>query len=1009
MNNFSFYKDGKTLYCLFFIWLCLSFSSLFAKSSTRQSNLFYQQHKVQGIITDGINPLPGVTIVIKNKKNNAVISDYSGQFSITCSPYDTLVVSYIGFKTALVPVKGRQLVDVQLIYDSTTLQEVRVNAGYYSVKNKEKTGSIARITSKDIEIQPVSNLLAAMQGRMAGVSITQTTGSPGGGFDVQIRGRNSLRSGANSPLYIIDGVPYATDPIGVTATSAVLYGGTSPLSSLNPDQVESIEVLKDADATAIYGSRGANGVVLITTKKGSIGETKYSAKYSRGFGSVSHFANLMKTPEYLKMREQAFKNDGYQSFPTEAFDVNGTWNKNRYTDWQQTLLGGTADFIDAQASVSGGSDATRFFFGTGYNKQTTVLPADFAYQKGNMRVNINHRSPNQKFTIDFTAGYTAQGNNLPSLDFTSQARMLPPNAPALYTETGALNWENSTFNNPLAALEGKYRGQTYDLISNAVLGYRIVPNLQIKANLGYTTLNHEESMTIPSTIYDPSYEVGSEFSILNITNTTRRSWIAEPQLNYKKDLGNINIDLLAGATYQHLDSGILTLRGTGFPSNSMIYNLGSATDVVVASNSETRYKYQAFFFRANINYNSKYILNFTGRRDGSSRFGPDNRFATFGAVGAAWLFDKEKWFKDNPVLSFGKLRASFGTTGSDQIGDYQFLDTYTTTNINYNGIIGLAPSRLYNPNFGWETNKKLEAAVEVVFFNDRIFITSAWFRNLSSSQLVGIPLPATTGFSSVQANLGAKVENKGIELTLRTINIRHANFEWSTSLNVSFLRNTLIDFPNLQGSTYANQFVIGESTNIRKMYKVTGVNTQTGVYEFFDYNGDGIITTSDRQFITDFTPKYFGGLQNSLRYKNFHLDILFQFVKQSNYSFAVSSGPPGGMVNYPADLKNSWQQKGDITSLQIFTTGLNSPAIAAYDRFSSSDAAVVDASYIRLKNFSFSYKLPSNWLKGIECRLIAQGQNLLTFTKYKGNDPEFIGNGYLPPLRTITTGVQLDF
>ncbi|WP_119790840.1 SusC/RagA family TonB-linked outer membrane protein [Flavobacterium anhuiense] len=1009
MNNFSFYRGGRAYYCLIFVWLCMSFSSLFAKSSYRQTNLFPQQHQIQGTVTDGTNPLPGVTISIKSKKNNAVISDYSGQFSISCSPHDTLVVSYISFKTVMVPIKGRKLVDVQLIYDSTTLQEVRINAGYYSVKDKEKTGSIARITAKDIEKQPVSNVLAAMQGRMAGVSITQTTGSPGGGFDIQIRGRNSLRSSANNPLYIIDGVPYASDPIGVTATSAVLYGGTSPLSGLNPNQIESIEVLKDADATSIYGSRGANGVVLITTKKGSMGDTKYSAKYSRGFGSIAHFANLMKTPEYLKMREQAFKNDGYQSFPTEAFDVNGIWDKNRYTDWQETLLGGIADFIDAQASVSGGSNTTKFFIGAGYNKETTVLPAEFAYQKRNLRVNLNHRSPNQKFTLDFTAGYTAQGNNLPSLDFTSQARMLAPNAPALYTETGDLNWENSTFSNPLAALEGKYRGQTYDMVSNAVLGYRIKPNLQIRANLGYTALNHEESTTIPSTIYDPSYGVGSEFSILNITNTTRRSWIAEPQLNYKRDYGNLALDLLAGATYQNLDSGILTLRGTGFPSNSMIHNLGSATNVVVASNSETNYKYQAFFFRANINYDSKYILNFTGRRDGSSRFGANNRFATFGAIGAAWLFGKENWFKDSRTISFGKLRASYGTTGSDQIGDYQFLNTYTTTNVNYNGIIGLAPSRLYNPNFGWETNKKLEVAIELGFFNDRIFITGAWFRNLSSSQLVGIPLPGTTGFSSVQANLGAKVENKGIELTLRTINIRHSNFEWSTSLNMSFLDNTLIEFPNLQGSTYANQFVIGKSTNIRKMYKVKGVNPQTGIYEFLDYNNDGIITASDRQHVADFTPKYFGGLQNSLRYKNFQLDILFQFVKQSNYSFTVSSGPPGGMVNYPAELNNSWTQAGDNTSLQIFTTGINSAAIAAYDRFSSSDAAVVDASYIRLKNFSFSYKLPSDWLKSIECRLIAQGQNLLTFTKYKGNDPEFIGNGYLPPLRTVTTGIQLDF
>eukprot|EP01096_Ripella_sp_DP13-Kostka_P009088 TRINITY_DN3439_c0_g1_i4.p5 TRINITY_DN3439_c0_g1~~TRINITY_DN3439_c0_g1_i4.p5 ORF type:complete len:278 (+),score=-43.96 TRINITY_DN3439_c0_g1_i4:418-1251(+) len=270
MNNFSFYKDGKGLYCLFFIWLCFSFSSLFAKNTVRHNIIFFQQHQIQGTITDGSNPLPGVTIAVKGKSNAAAVSDYSGQYTLFASAADTLIVSFIGFKTALVPINGRKTIDVQLIYDTTTLQEVRVNAGYYSVKESERTGSIAKITSKDIENQPVTNVLATMQGRMAGVSIVQTTGVPGGGFDIQIRGQNSLRTNGNNPLYIIDGVPYSSDPIGTGINSAVLPTQPSPLNSINPDQIESIEVLKDADATSIYGSRGANGVVLVTTKKRKI-------------------------------------------------------------------------------------------------------------------------------------------------------------------------------------------------------------------------------------------------------------------------------------------------------------------------------------------------------------------------------------------------------------------------------------------------------------------------------------------------------------------------------------------------------------------------------------------------------------------------------------------------------------------------------------------------------------------------------------------------------------------
>ncbi len=312
MNYFSFYKEGKALYCLIFTGILLSFSSSSAKNSKRTFNTLFQQHQVQGTVTDGTAPLPGVTIAVKNKSNNAVVSDYSGQYKITASATDTLLVSFIGFKTALIPISGRQTINIKLLFDSTTLQEVKVNAGYYSVKESERTGNIAKITSKDIEIQPVANVLAVMQGRMAGVNITQTTGVAGGGFDIKIRGQNSLRSAANATLYIIDGVPYSSNPIGSGQTSSIFPISTSPLNSINPDNIESIEVLKDADATSIYGSLGANGVVLITTKKGKSGKTRFTITSSTGAGTVTRFLKLMNTDQYLAMRKQAFLNDGKQ-------------------------------------------------------------------------------------------------------------------------------------------------------------------------------------------------------------------------------------------------------------------------------------------------------------------------------------------------------------------------------------------------------------------------------------------------------------------------------------------------------------------------------------------------------------------------------------------------------------------------------------------------------------------------------------------------------------------------
>ncbi|WP_073487781.1 SusC/RagA family TonB-linked outer membrane protein [Flavobacterium sp. CF108] len=1006
MNNFSFYKDGKDLYCLIFMGMLLSFSSVYAKKTFRHNLSNFQQHHIQGTITDGINPLPGVTIAVKNKTNSTAISDYSGQYSLSASPQDTLIVSFIGFKTVLVPVNGRTKVDVQLIYDTTTLQEVRVNAGYYSVKESERTGNIARITSKDIQTQPVTNVLAAMQGRMAGVSITQTTGVAGGGFDIKIRGQNSVRSTANAPLYIIDGVPYASDPIGYRQTSTIYPTATSPLNSINPDNIESIEVLKDADATSIYGSRGANGVVLITTKKGKAGKTKFTITSSTGAGKVTKFMDLMNTGQYLAMRKQAFINDGIEYGETD-YDINGTWDQNRNTNWQKELIGGTSQISDIQGAVSGGSEHTQFLLSGNYHDESVVYPGDFGYNKGGAQININHRSEDNKFRMNFSAVYNVQDNDQPAFDLTYYARTLAPNAPALYNPDGSLNWENETWENPLGNLNAQFKSKTKDLVANTVLSYELADNLTVKSSFGYTDLGTTETRTSPSSVYNPIYSVSSSRSTIYSNITNRSSWIAEPQINWEKDIAKGKFGILLGATFQNQSNKTLYQSGSGFSSNSLIYNLAAAKTLTVLQNDETQYKYQAFFGRLNYNWQQRYILNLTARRDGSSRFGPGNQFSTFGAIGAAWLFTNESFMKSSTWLSFGKIRASYGTTGNDQIGDYQFLNTYTTTGISYNGSIGLQPSRLFNPNFGWEINKKLEFAMELGFLNDRIFTTASWYQNRSSNQLVGIPLPGTTGFTTIQANLDATVENSGLELTLRTVNFNKGNFQWTTNFNITFAQNKLVSFPGLESSTYKEQYRIGEPLNIALIYKYKGINSQTGVYEFEDPNNDGVISfPEDRQITADLNPEYFGGIQNQLTYNRWSLDFLFQFVKQKNRLFPM--GPAGMMSNQQSRISNSWQQAGDSSLYQINTTGYNSDALTADFYYSESDAIIADASFIRLKNISLTYEVPLN-LKETNCKIMLQGQNLLTFTKYKDGDPEFTTSGFLPPLKVITAGVQITF
>ena len=1017
---------------IYLFLLCLCFQVTFAfgdkKQETRSKRLFavnggdssfvgmtIKQNIITGTVSDAHGGLPGVTVALRQAQGDnsfssgkSVITDEKGQFSIAAEVGDVLVFSYIGYAAVTVTVDSRRVYDVIMQEDATTLKEVTVNAGYYTVKDKERTGSISKITSKELEKQPVTNVLAAMQGRMAGVSITQTSGVPGGGFDIKIRGQNSLRAEGNSPLYLIDGVPYSSEALGNTRSTYVLPGVANPLNSINPDDIASIEVLKDADATAIYGSRGANGVVLITTKTGKQGKTRFAANVSKGAGSVTKFMKLLNTQQYLAMRHEAYANDGVAPEPF-AYDVNGTWDPNRYTDWQKELTGGTATYTDANASVSGGSATIQFLVSGTYHDETTVFPGDFGYKRGVLRSNLNHQSENGRFKMNFSTGYTAQENNQTSTDLSSVALSLAPNAPALYTADGSLNWEGSTWANPIALLEGKYRTKTHDFIVNSLLSYTLLPGLDLKTSFGITDTQHEETRTQPSTLYDPVYEVGPEYSSLYVTNSKRRSWIVEPQVSWSHQWKFGTTEVLAGGTFQQQKSSNQLFEADGFASNSLIYNLGAAFHVFTLKDQQTDYKYQAFFGRLNYSYKERYIVNLTGRRDGSSRFGPGRQFATFGAVGAAWLFGAEKLLKDNGILSFGKLRASYGITGNDQIGDYQFLDTYLSSGVSYAGVIGLQPTRLYNPNFGWETNKKLEVALETGFFKDRIFLTLGWYNNRSSSQLVGIPMPATTGFSSIQGNLDATVQNRGVELTLRTVNFQKGNFNWTTHFNISVAKNKLLSFPALEGSTYRNQFVIGQALNIQKVYHYTGLNPATGVFTFEDVNGDGITNAQDKQTVADFNPAFFGGLSNQFTYKRWQLDFLLQFVKQRNYTSAAMAGLPGSRGNQPVEVLTHWQSAGDSTGFQQYTAGYNYDAVDAFYNYLESDAVISDASYVRLKNVSLTYKVPEKWLFGASCRATLEVQNLLTFTSYKGRDPEFTLSGYLPPLRVLTAGLQFTF
>lgn len=967
------------------------------------------QYIISGEVTDvNQEAMAGVNILVKGTTNGTT-SDKDGRYSLTVEENDVLIFSFIGYTSVEVQVSNQSILDVVLTEDLKSLSEVVINAGYWEVKNSEKTGNISRVSSEEINMQPVSNPLQALQGRMPGVVVQQQSGIPGGGFSVRIRGQNSLRADGNEPLYIVDGVPYSGTSFSGSASSEILPNG-NPFNALNPDDIASIEVLKDADATAIYGSRGSNGVVLITTKKGKEGKSHVDVGIYSGFSKVPHFLDLLSTPQYRQMRKEALRNDGMEP---GFFDSDLTlWDSTRYTNWQKELIGGTAHITNAKASVSGGTKDTQFLIGTGYLKQSAVFPGEYSDQKISGHVNINHHPSSGKFGLAFSTSYVYDNSNLLRNDLTRYIT-LPPNTPKPFDEYGNLNWENSTWQNPYAFLKRPYEGKTSNLISSLSLKYTLLKGLTLKTSLGYSDTRINEFSSFPTDSYDPGDGITTGTSIFS--NNEIRTWNIEPQIEYQANVSKGVINVLTGATFLDNVRQGEDIEASGFTNNATLKNPMAASRLRVTNARDIDYRYTAVFGRVNFNWDRKYLLNLTARRDGSSRFGPDNRFANFGAVGAAWIFSNENWLVDNAILSFGKLRTSYGVTGSDQIGDYQYLDSYRTTTQTYQDMTGLVPSRLANAAYSWESNKKFEAGLELGFIKNKIQLSASWFRNRSSNQLVGLSLPGITGFTSIQSNFPATVQNEGLELEWQSVNVSKHNFSWTTTANITLPQNKLIDYPNLEASTYANTYEVGKSLYVKKMYHYTGVDPQTGLitFEDRDNNGSGTDYPTDLHALKEISQKFYGGLQNTISFKGFQLSFFIQFVKQTGFSYINSSAfvTPGRQGNQLTDVMNRWQKPGDITDHQKFTSFYGSAAAGLYSTSTyAGDNSITDASFVRLQNVYLAWDFPQQLLNRLRlksARVYTQGQNLLMLTKYKGLSPETQSQSVLPPLRTITVGFQV--
>lgn len=950
---------------------------------------------VRGKVTDTTGvPLGGAAIKIIGTPRGS-LADSNGDFTIDAEPGEELEVSFMGYETVSRTV-GAAALRILLQETNSRLNEIQV-IGYGTTTKRLNTGSLSAVKAADIEKQPVTNVLSALSGRMPGVFVQTTNGLPGGNVNIQVRGRGSISAGTQ-PLFIIDGVPFESAPANYSALSnSPVSGIISPLNSINPADIEEMTVLKDADATAIYGSRGANGVVLITTKRGRAGADRTELSYTQGISRIANLPRLLSLSDYLSIRREAFANDNVTPTTANAPDLL-VWDQNSSTDWARYLFGNTAGYRDLQARFSGGSAATVYTVSANYHGENNIITDLAGYRRGGLQASLRHLSANGRLDVQFSNVLTLDNNKSPNVQNSTSGIYLAPNF-RMIDANG-----NYTLNsgNPLRDLNATVKSGTGNLISNLALSFQAAKALQLKVSGGYNYMGQEQTQLFPLR----SVQSGGNYA--QFGQNSNRSFIVEPQVNYSKRTAFGLFSVLIGGTYQERTGKNQFIKGTNYSNETLMENIASATTIDTRLNNRTDYKYISAFARLTYNLKEKYLLNITARRDGSSRFGPGNRFGNFASVGGAWVFSEEGWVKSRvPVLSFGKLRASYGTTGNDQITDYQYLSTYGSPSFVYQGISVLRPARIDNSDFHWETTRKLELALELGFLKDRLLLNANYYINRSSDQLVNYALPATTGFISYQANLPAVIQNTGLELELSTVNVQSKVFRWTSSFNLTVPRNKLLSFQNFETSSYAENYEIGYDISRVRGYRFLGVDRQTGTGLYAGQDGLPSATPYLNHTIGKTSPDLYGGFSNTLSWRGLTLDIFFQFAKQMAYGGLRSS--PGQTLNNYAFMAGRWQKPGDLTHVP-------KPSTVANTFYLNSSANYFNSSYIRLKNVALSYDLPRPFVQKLAAqrlRLYLRAENILTFWDKNAAllDPE--SGGYvvsqpnLPPVKSLVAGLQL--
>jgi len=951
-------------------------------------------------------PLPGATIsFLRNKPQVITDSNGTANFNLHILP-DTLVVTYMGMETVRkeLPQSGRM--NIIMHYKCCLLGDC-ITPGIPTLK-KYMTGNTCNVGGEVAGIQPVSNPLAILSGSVAGVLGTARTGITGGAYDIVIRGAPSFMNRSNA-LYVIDGTPFRADPSVSTIITGNAGGSLSPFSFLSKWDIASMEILKDAEATAIYGPTGANGVILIHTWQAKKGKPSLHIGFETGYSEITRAPKLENTQQYVQMRTEALTNDATTPNDVNAPDLT-KWDTTRYTNWQKTLVDHLASTISANVSLSGGNDRHTYLASVGWLREKNVFEGEPAHDRATLNSHFNQSAFHHKLEFHFStmASYDLE-HQVTYNPWTTQ--FLAPNAPSLRYPNGQLVFSENgvSINNPLTTLSEPYRALSYNLLVNGELTYKLQPSLTCRINLGGNLLQTNESSQIPIEVQDPSRNpTGSSFW----GDVYYKNWIIEPQLEYQRDWRKWHIVALGGFSWQGLHSVAQTISALGFTNDQALSNPALA-DSVDQQSDPLDYVYRDYYSRLNLRWQNKYLLTLTSQLDQSNRWEAGRQSGIFGTAAAGWVFSNEPFLRDHfPLLSLGKLRASYGISGNDQLGAYHYMPTWASVASSFYQTTPFTTDLGHSSGTErWERVRKLELGLETQFDNDRIAFEACWYQHTGDHLLIPVSLSSDTLYNS-----RAVIRNSGWELSLHPTIIDQKGLQWKLSFNINFPMSRLIAFPGLASSPFSKLLVTGQSPNVFKAFHYIGIDGN-GLFHEEDRNGDGRFTDADRIIGGSADVTIFGGIGSCLIFHQWKLDILTEGRQQKgiDYQAAIySANPPGSLKtfysNETTDINDHWRKPGDHTLYQKLTTSPSSAAGRALANYLGSTGIIRNASYVRVKTLTLTYRLPDSWEKTHlpSGDIYIAGQNLFTFTRYKGVDPETRTILTMPPLKTIVIGVSLN-